>query len=98
MSTNLKGKRVQGGTGWADAIFRSQADSKTYANTMIKEVVRRLNLEAEDYLTYFSETGFLLFKKEDLILKMSYNMEEALRCEAVYAFEECIESKIRSSI
>jgi len=97
MSTNLKGKRVHGGTGWADAMFRYQSDSVSYANEMIKRVIRRRKLETEDYQTYFSETDFIVMKKENIVLRMSYPMVEAFRCEGVFAFEEYIESKIKLS-
>jgi hypothetical protein len=96
MNTNLKEKRVHGGTGWADAIFRYQADSASYAEEMIRRVIRRLKLETEGYQTYSSESGFLLVKNNDIILKMSYNMVEAFRCEEVFAFEKYIENQIKS--
>lgn len=96
MSTDLRRKRVQGGIGWADAMFRGQANSPTYAEEMINRVLRRLKLEAEDYQIYFSESGFILIKGKEIILKMSYNMVEALRCEDVFAFEKYIEDQIKS--
>ena len=96
MSTNLKENREHGGTGWADAIFRYQADSTSYAEEMIRRVIKRLKLEAEGYQTYYSESEFLLVKNNVIILKMTYNMVEAFRCEEVFAFEKYIENQINA--
>lgn len=98
MSTNVKEKRMHGGTGWADAIFRYQADSASYAGEMIKRIIRRCKLEAEGYRTYFSESDFILIKNKDIILHMSFNMVEAFRCEDVFAFEKYVENQINHSL
>ncbi len=96
MSTNLKETRVHGGTGWADAMFRFQADSASYAEEMIRRVIKRLKLEGEGYEVYSSSSGFLLVKNNDMILKMYYNMVEAFRREEVFAFERYIENQIKA--
>lgn len=96
MKKTLKAKRVTGGTGWADAIFRGQADSGSYANEIIKRVIRKSNLESEGFKTYLSETEIVLVKENEIILKMSFHMVEAFRCEGVFCFETYIESQIKN--
>lgn len=71
MSTDLISKRKQGGFGWADTIFRFQADNPTYAKVMIGRVLKKLNLEKENYKIYSSESGFVLIKGNDIILQIT---------------------------
>lgn len=96
MNVELKAKRVSGGTSWADAMFRGQADSSSYASEMIKRVIRKSNMDSEKINFYYSETEFVLIKENTIILKMSYHMVEAFRCEGIHAFEEYIESHLKT--
>lgn len=95
MNETLKVKRASGGTGWADAMFRYQADSASYAKEIIKRVIRKCNMELEELRIYISDTGFVLIKEKEIILNMSYQMVEAFRCEGVFAFDAYIENQLK---
>lgn len=82
------------GSGWADAIFRYQSDNAKYAEEMIMRVIRKMIMNVADFHIYFSEADFLLLKKENCQLKMSYQLVEALRCEDVFAYEKYVEDHL----
>ncbi len=97
MKEQARTGRVNGGNGWADSIFRAQADSKSYAKKLIQHVIRKCNLESESYDTYLADTELVLLKEQEIVVKMSYDRVEALRSEGVHAFESEIENLLTSS-
>jgi len=54
-----KGKRVSGGTSFAYSMFRFNADSQSYVLGMLQRVVRKGNLDENEFNIYFSESDFL---------------------------------------
>lgn len=89
-------RRIPGGTGFADAIFRKQADSNDYARGMLERTLRRLGLEAGGYGFFESESGFLIKKGQQIVLEMTFDEVEDCRALAVHALEEKMEEKLRS--
>ena len=88
-------KRVSGGSGWADAIFRSSADRKSYAIEIISRVLRRCNFEEDRMEIYFSETGFAISSENRILVTMSFDLVEQYRNTGVFSFEEWLEKKFK---
>ena len=87
-------RRVGGGSGFADAIFRKQADSKDYARGMFSRTLKKLRLEDEGYEFFASESSFLIRKGKQIVVEMTFDEVEDCRAQAVHALEEKIEQKL----
>lgn len=92
--TSALERRVGGGSGYADAIFRKQADSGDYARGMLKRTLKRLRLEDAGYSFFASESSFLIRKGKQIVFEMTFDEVEDCRAQAVHALEEKIEEKL----
>lgn len=81
-------KRVSGGSSWADAIFRKQADPKSYARKMIEKVIREHDLTDHQIECFFEDSYFIITKKDKLLIIKGYAFVEQNRQQGVHAFED----------
>ncbi|NLL73310.1 MAG: hypothetical protein GX237_07260 [Clostridiales bacterium] len=84
---NFKGRRVSGGSSWADAMFRFNANTQEYVKVMFKRVLRKNNIEENNYRIYFSNYDFLIMKNNQIVINASYNQVEEQRRVSPYTFE-----------
>jgi hypothetical protein len=94
MSANLKSRRVNGGRGWADAIFRKEADSTTYSRLIFQRIIKRNNLECFGFEIQLLSKSFKIFKNKRVILIMNYKEVEHFRWIGVFTFEQFLEKEI----
>jgi len=87
-------RRIGGGSGLADSIFRKQADNEAYARGMFCRTLRKLNLDDAGYEYYASESGFLIKKGKEILLEMTFEEVGDCRARAVHALEEEMERKL----
>ncbi|HHX30517.1 MAG TPA: hypothetical protein GX720_04730 [Clostridiaceae bacterium] len=81
-------RRIAGGSGFADSIFRTQADSRNYAYSMLRRVLRREELD-EESIRMFCRTGMFVFmKEEDVLLILTERDIELLRAGGIHALED----------
>lgn len=90
-------RRIGGGSGFADSIFRKQADSEAYAREMFVRTLRKLNLDHQGYEFYTSESSFLIKEGKKILLQMTFEEVEDCRALAIHALEEEMEGKLAES-
>lgn len=90
-----KTTRIQGGSSFADAMFRGSASAESYARTMMK---RKLDKEWGDESPYtYHEAGdsFIIACEGVPVVIRDFQFVEMKRSESVHAFEEWVAEIIR---
>ena len=82
--------RVQGGSSFADAMFRFSAGPEHYAQTMFDRVVAREWGEYCPYTFHSSPGYFIIAHKGSPVMIKDYSFVEEKRSEAVRAFENWV--------
>lgn len=83
-------KRVRGGNGYIDAIFRASTDTKEYA----KIIFGRYNKEKK-YAIVLKRKELYILRGKQISARLSYEYIEHLRATDVYAFDEVCKSILR---
>jgi len=94
MESIISVESVTGGIGWADSIFRKQADSKSYVKAMLNKVNRTVDLRDEKFEMFFSEDEFVILNGSGIKMRMRLEMVELYRMIGVHSFEECLEKQL----
>lgn len=81
-------KRVNGGSSWADAVFRKQANPRSYAKKMIENVIRRNDLIDQQIECFFAESYFIITKGAKPFIIKGYAFVEHHRQQDVHSFED----------
>jgi len=94
MESIISGERVNGGTSWADSIFRRQADCRSYARAMLTKFNRTIDLRDEKFDIFFSEDEFVILNGSGIRMRMRLEKVELYRMIGVHSFEECLEKQL----
>lgn len=77
-----KTNRIHGGSGWADAIFRGNANTPQYAC----KIFSRYN--SGKYELVLKRKGIVVLYNKEEMFRMSYTYIEQLRGNRLYGFDE----------
>jgi len=80
-------KRIQGGSCFADAMFRFTASTEAYAKKMVQRVLEKEWGEDSPFRFFGSEGYFIIVRDDKPIIIKDYEFVERLRCEGAHAFE-----------
>ncbi len=87
-------RRKGGGSSFAEAMFRKNADNATYASAMFDWTLRKLDMKDTGYKFHRSIFSFWIKKGRKVILKMTFKEVEECRSWATHALEEEMEKKL----
>ena len=87
-------ERKNGGSSFADAVFRFNADPKNYAKVITKRIIQRKYGDHSSYGYYEEDKYFVITKNDKPLVCISFNLVEIKRCEHIHAFDHWIESII----
>lgn len=81
-------RRVQGGSSYADAMFRFGAHPKSYAEGMMERVLRKRKNPDAPFKYHAGEDYFLISYNHQVKLIEDFQFVEDKRAEGVHALEE----------
>ncbi|SFO04309.1 hypothetical protein [Proteiniclasticum ruminis] len=87
-------KRVPGGSSYADAVFRTTADAKSYAQKMFHRVIERKSFNPHEIQFFATEDFFMLAYQKIPFIVEDFSFVELKRSEGVHAFEEWLSKTI----
>lgn len=90
--------RVPGGSSYADAVFRTTADTKSYAQKMFHRVIEKKSFNPEEIRFFTTEEFFILIYQKKPFHMEDFNFVELKRSEGVHAFEEWLSKTIFQKI
>ncbi len=92
-----KDKRIQGGSSFADAVFRFNASPEDYAKRMFHRVIEKEWGDASLFRFYTAESYFIITKDEKPMIINDYEFVEKKRCEDVHGFEKWVYEMIKKT-
>ena len=90
--------RVPGGSSYADAIFRTTADAKSYAQKMFNRVIEKKSFNPHEIRFFATEDFFMLAYQKIPFIVEDFSFVELKRSEGVHAFEEWLSKTIFQKI
>lgn len=93
----IEGKRASGGNSWADAMFRFNADTKTYITGMLERVLCKRNFTKDKYeirFPLFSRFNYWILQNNQIIIKGKFDQVEDHRRRSAFSYEAWLEKQI----
>ncbi len=84
--------RVFGGTGWADAVFRAQADTASYVRELFRRVEIRKGPEGSGARLLQDGQGLVFVSPGQPPVFLENGPVESMRCQDVHQFEQWMDS------
>lgn len=91
-------ERKNGGSCFADAIFRKNATPENYARVLTQRVLHRGFGKNSPFHYYETDTFFMITKDDQPIVVKDYQFVELKRCEDYRGFERWVEDTISNSL